>query len=77
MFNYRDTPIFLHIIQIQSRNTYNIHKNHFKISTKEEQLYVQDMASLSHGIVLFEVRMYIHGKKLYLVNWYFYVSFES
>ena len=43
---------FLHNIQIQSRNTTNINKNHFKISTnKEEQLYVQDMASLSrHSI---------------------------
>ena len=34
-------------IQIQSRNTNNINKNHFRFSTKEEKLYVQDMASLS------------------------------
>ena len=34
-------------IEIQSRITNNINKNHFKISNNEEQLYVQDMASLS------------------------------
>ena len=38
---------FLQSIKIQSRNTNNINKNDFKFSTKEEQLYVQDMASLS------------------------------
>ena len=47
MFYFRDTAIFLQNIKIQSRNTNNINKNHFKFTTKEEQLYVQDMASLS------------------------------
>ena len=38
---------FLQNIQIQSRNTNNIKRNHFNFSTKEEKLYVHDMASLS------------------------------
>ena len=38
---------FLQNIKIQRRNTNNINKNRLKFSTKGEQLYVQDMASLS------------------------------
>ena len=38
---------FLQNIQIQSRNTNKINKNHFKFSTKEENLNVHNMASLS------------------------------
>ena len=48
MFNFMNTAIFPpKYIQIQSRNTNNINKNHFNFSTKEEKLYVHDMASLS------------------------------
>ena len=35
---------FFQNIQIQSRNTNNINKNHFKFSTEEEKLYAHDMA---------------------------------
>ena len=38
MFNFRDTAIF---------HPKYINKNHFNFSTKEEKLYVHDMASLS------------------------------
>ena len=49
MFNFRDTAIFppKYSLQIQSRNTNNINKNHFKFSAKEEKLYVHYLASLS------------------------------
>ena len=47
LFNFRDTAILPQNIQIQNRNTYNLNKNHLKFSTKEEKLYVHDMASLS------------------------------
>ena len=38
---------YLQNIQIQSINTNNINKNPFKFSSKEEKLYVHDMASFS------------------------------
>ena len=48
MFNFRDTAIFPpKYTNTSSRNTNNINRNHFKFSTKEEKLYVHDMASLS------------------------------
>ena len=63
MFNFRDTPIFLNSIQMQNRNSNNIYKYHFKISTKEEQLYVQDMASLSQNSIICSANALIYPRK--------------
>ena len=47
MFNFRDTAVLPPKYTKQSKNTNNINRNHFKFSTKEEKLYVHDLAKLS------------------------------
>ena len=55
---------FLQNIQIQSRNTNNIKENHFKFPTREEKLYVHDMASLSRPGPL--GRLYLVARKHFI-----------